>query len=87
MIHEAIYCNTLVELATDYLEGGLNTETRSDVEVHIATCAGCVAYLTQLRLAVDLLGRVEEYEPLDAPDMGLLLNKFRERRTRPEGDE
>ncbi len=62
MIHEAIYCNTLVELATDYLEGGLDTETRSDVEVHIATCAGCVAYLTQMRLAVNLLGQVDESE-------------------------
>jgi Putative zinc-finger len=42
MIHESMNCQMLVELVTDWLEGQLPEPTRSEVELHVATCAGCI---------------------------------------------
>ena len=50
MIHDPVDCQTLVELVTDWLEGELPDPTRGEFELHVATCAGCIAYVEQMRM-------------------------------------
>ncbi len=49
MIVDPLPCRTLVEQATDWLEGDMPTGERKEVELHLVTCAGCLAYMEQLR--------------------------------------
>ena len=51
-------CEELVELVTEYLEGGLTDAERERFEEHVAVCAGCSAYLDQIRTTIALAGRV-----------------------------
>ena len=46
---EQLSCQELVELVTDYLEGALSPEETARFEDHIGRCAGCTAYLEQIR--------------------------------------
>jgi anti-sigma factor RsiW len=55
---EALSCQELVELVTDYLEGGLSAEDEARFEEHIADCDGCTAYLEQMRATIGLVGRL-----------------------------
>jgi anti-sigma factor RsiW len=82
MIHEPMSCQMLVELVTDWLEGQLPEPTRSEVELHVATCAGCIAYVEQMRLTVATLGQlesIETIEPTDDSTRDRLLAVFRAR--------
>lgn len=51
-------CQELVELVTAYLEGTLPEEARTAFEEHLEECAGCAAYLDQMRATVELLGQL-----------------------------
>ena len=53
---EALNCQELVELVTDYLEGALAPGDLQRFEQHIAGCDGCTRYLDQLRLTIRLTG-------------------------------
>lgn len=54
----SIDCRGVVELVTDYLEGGLPPQLTAEVEAHLALCDGCQKYLEQMRRTIDELGRV-----------------------------
>ncbi len=69
-------CRELVELVTDYVEGGLGTSDRKRFETHIGECDPCAAYLEQIRLLVDASGRLSE-EQLDPEARDELLIAFR----------
>ena len=56
---EALSCQEIVELVTDYLEGALEPEEHARVEQHLAGCAKCDAYLEQIRTTIRLVGRVD----------------------------
>lgn len=71
-------CRDVVELLNDYLDGTMLGAEREEVDRHLVTCPGCVAYLRQLRLTVGLSARVEEQD-VPAPVMDELLQAFRER--------
>ena len=49
-------CAELVELVTEYLEGTLDAGTAGHLERHLPGCAGCVAYVEQLRVTIRLTG-------------------------------
>jgi anti-sigma factor RsiW len=53
-------CREVVELVTNYVEGALSRRDRRRFEAHIAACDGCEAYLEQMRLTIEALGRVPE---------------------------
>jgi anti-sigma factor RsiW len=53
---EALNCQELVELVTDYFEGALAPGDLQRFEQHIAGCDGCTRYLEQLRLTIRLTG-------------------------------
>ena len=71
-------CQEVVEVLTEYLDGGLATDERELLEQHLLLCAGCGEYLEQLRTAIALTGRLTEE---DVPDelLDTVLRRFRER--------
>jgi anti-sigma factor RsiW len=74
---EPMACQELVELVTEYLEGRLSPVDRERFDAHIAGCDACTAYLEQMRMTLDALGRIpEESIPVEAREE--LLIAFRE---------
>jgi anti-sigma factor RsiW len=73
-------CQELVELVTDYLEGGLPEEMRLRFDDHIARCDGCNVYLEQMRQTVSLLGHLPR-EALSPQAENELLTAFHGWRT------
>lgn len=69
-------CREVVELVTDYLEGRLAPDDRTELELHLGTCDPCVTYVEQLRGVVRAAGRIEE-EDLPADVRAGLLDAFR----------
>ena len=53
---EALSCQELVELVTDYLEGALDERDRRAFDAHLAACEGCTEYLEQMRTTIRLVG-------------------------------
>jgi anti-sigma factor RsiW len=74
---ETITCREFVELATDFLEGRLPEPERERFEDHLALCAGCQAYMDQMRATLRALGRIPE-ESLSPAAREELLYAFRE---------
>lgn len=66
---DALACIELVELVTEYLDGALETSKRARLEAHLASCAGCTAYVEQVRATIAIAGRLEpDAVPPDALD-------------------
>jgi anti-sigma factor RsiW len=78
---EQLSCQELVELVTDYLEGALSAEDAARFEDHIGRCAGCRAYLEQIRETIALAGRLTP-ESLSPEAERELLDAFRGWRSR-----
>ena len=57
-----ITCQEVVELVTDYLERALDAGETSLFEQHLNFCDGCITYVDQLRMTIDVVGRVEEQD-------------------------
>ena len=51
-------CAGVVELVTEYLEGGLDPAVRARFEAHLGDCDGCDIYLEQMRQTIAAAGRV-----------------------------
>ena len=75
----AISCQEVVELVTDYLEGGMSPEDVAVFEAHLDLCDGCKWYVEQMRITIATVGRIEE---ADVPDemRQTLMDAFRARR-------
>ncbi len=58
ILNRHISCQELVELASGYLDGTLSVTARHAVERHLADCPNCPNYVAQLRLTVELTGRL-----------------------------
>ena len=69
-------CRELVDLVSDYLEGTLAAEARWRFEQHLRECAGCDAYLDQLRKLVAGMRRLSE-DDLSSDVRERLLHAFR----------
>jgi anti-sigma factor RsiW len=70
-------CSELVELATAYLEGELDTDTEARFVEHLALCDGCERYLDQFRVTIGRLGALPP-ESLSGPARANLLAAFRD---------
>jgi anti-sigma factor RsiW len=57
-VADAISCQELVELVTDYLEGALEPGDLRRFEEHTADCGKCTEYLAQMRATITAVGRV-----------------------------
>lgn len=73
---DALACQELVEIITDYLEDALSPTDRERFEEHIAGCGNCTAYLEQMRQTVAVVARLRAE---DIPGLALepLLVAFR----------
>ena len=69
-------CAQVVELVTDYLEGGLSDADQARFDAHLSACDGCTNYLDQIRVTITVVGRVRE-EDLSAEAKAGLLTAFR----------
>ena len=74
---EAVSCQELVELVTDYLEGALSPGDLGRFEAHIAVCDGCALYLEQIRETIRLTGTLTP-EDLTEDAEAALLHAFRD---------
>jgi anti-sigma factor RsiW len=74
---DALSCQEMVELVTDYLEGALPPADHSRFEAHIAGCEGCTMYLRQMREMLELLGELTT-DSLSPQAEGELLAAFRD---------
>jgi anti-sigma factor RsiW len=73
---EALSCQELTELVTDYLEGALVPTERARFEEHLAECGNCELYLEQIRRTIELTGSLPpEAIPPEAEEA--LLHAFR----------
>jgi anti-sigma factor RsiW len=72
-------CRDLVELVTDYLEGPLHGAKRRRFERHLHTCAGCRAYLAQMRALVRAAGRLsrEDLHPAAREDLVAVFREWK----------
>jgi len=69
-------CQELVELVTDYLEGALDPDDRARFDAHLDECAGCRAYLAQMRSTLRLVRASGELE--QRPEVAGLMAAFRD---------
>jgi anti-sigma factor RsiW len=82
MSDEPISCRQVVELVTEYLEGGLDVDQRLAFERHVAVCPPCRGYLSQLRVITRTAGALSE-EDVPEPLRESLLEAFRDWKTGP----
>ena len=73
---EHITCQEVVELVTDYFEDRLPAGERARFDEHLQHCAGCRAYLAQMRTTIRLARAVRDYEA--RPEVAGLLAAFRD---------
>jgi hypothetical protein len=71
-----LICAEIVELVTEYLEGGLSASERERFEEHLGFCDWCVTYLDQMRQTIETTGRLRE-EDLDPELQDALIDAFR----------
>lgn len=75
-----ITCREVAEWASAYLDAHADDATQVRMALHLAACAGCEAYVTQLATVRDLLGRLPG--PAVEPTLrGRLRQAFSARRT------
>jgi len=74
---EHLTCRDVVEILNDYIDGALDDEQRDELERHLVTCEGCLAYLDQLRAVTRVAGTLRA-EDVPAPMMDALLDAFRQ---------
>jgi anti-sigma factor RsiW len=77
VMSEELTCQELVELVTEYLEGGLLPNDRKRFEQHLAACEGCAAYLEQMRTTIALTGSLRE-ESVTPEAQEAMLSAFRD---------
>ena len=65
-------CRELVELVTEYLEGGLSEHDRARFEEHVMTCPPCRAHIDQMRRTIGVVGRLAEDDLSPAAESDLL---------------
>jgi predicted anti-sigma-YlaC factor YlaD len=74
--YDALSCQELVELVTDYVEGAMPADLSERFDEHIARCKGCTRYLEQMRLTIQLTGRLTP-EALTPEAERTLIEAFR----------
>lgn len=77
MSDQHLTCEELVEIVTEYLEGGLTDAERERFEEHVVGCSGCANYLDQIRMTIEIAGRVTADDLMEETKAELLA-AFRE---------
>ena len=69
-------CAEVVDLVTEYLEGGLGATERERFEEHLGVCDFCVTYLEQMRQTIGSTAQLRE-KGLDPRLQEALIDIFR----------
>jgi anti-sigma factor RsiW len=79
MAPPAVRCVELVETVTDWTEGALDGRDRRLLEEHLATCAHCSEYVSELGATIAVLasGAVGGSDAPPASARAALLDAFR----------
>ena len=77
---QAVVCQQLVELVTDYLEGDLDPDRRAAVEAHLAVCGPCSGYVEQVRRMLALAAAPPASGGIGAERLDALVDRYRRRR-------
>ena len=74
-----LVCRQMVELVTDYLEGGLSRKDRRRFERHLAACPNCTAYLEQMRSTIRATGALtpDDLSPTARDELTALYRAWR----------
>lgn len=64
-----VACRRLVEMVTDYLEGGLRPAERIAVEEHLSVCGHCAGYVEQVRQMLVLTAAPRDGDAALPPDV------------------
>ena len=73
MSDQSLTCQELVELVTEYLEGGLLDAERRRFEEHVAACGGCANYVDQIRTTIAIAGHLTVDDLAAETRTGLLV--------------
>jgi anti-sigma factor RsiW len=76
----ALVCRDAVALMAAYLDDELTAGDRERLEAHLVDCPHCSEHLAQLRITIDVLGRVD-VEDLDDQAVDELVELYRRWRT------
>ena len=78
-------CQQIVELVTEYLDGGLETPERVAFERHVAICPPCRGYFSQLRKVTRVAGglRVDDLSPHVRDSLLAAFGTWKKGRTTP----
>jgi hypothetical protein len=74
-----IVCRQAVELVTDYLDRAMSRASRRSFERHLAACVHCTEYLAQMRITIDVTGRLtpEDLTPAQRDAFVALYRQWR----------
>lgn len=84
MSETAYTCQQIVEVVTEYLEGGLPTADRLGFERHVAICPPCRGYLSQMRKVSRVARGLREEDLSDKARADLLAAFADWKKGRPE---
>jgi Putative zinc-finger len=70
-------CKEVVELATEFVEGGMTASQMTRFELHLNFCDGCHTFVEQIRATAGLAGGLPE-EQIPEETKTKLLAAFRE---------
>jgi predicted anti-sigma-YlaC factor YlaD len=78
-VNNEFSCQEMIEVITDYLEDALPSDDQQRYERHISYCAGCRAYLDQMRETIRQTGMVPREESLPPALRERIVAQFRTR--------
>jgi predicted anti-sigma-YlaC factor YlaD len=76
-VNNEFSCQEMIEVITDYLEDALPSDDQQRYERHISYCAGCRAYLDQMRETIRQTGMVPREESLPPALREEIVAQFR----------
>jgi anti-sigma factor RsiW len=78
--HRALVCRDAVALMSDYLDRRLPSRDARRLERHLVDCPHCHEYLEQLRVSIDVLGRVvpEDLSPEALDDLVAVYRRWQQ---------
>ena len=65
-------CQEVVDLAADYVEGGMTAEQMTQFELHLNLCDGCFVFVDQIRATAAVAGQLSEEQVPDETRVKLL---------------
>jgi anti-sigma factor RsiW len=75
-------CKEFIEdFLAEYVDGALGPESVAELEVHLATCRACVAYLNTYRRTRDVVGLAGSVDM--PPEMKEILRQFMAKHLKP----